>query len=358
MVNTKLRRPWRFVGVFAVALVALAACGSSGSSKAATPDSTGSTVPVAKVTPAWQKVIDAAKKEGSVTIYSSQGTDQLNDLAERFKKKYGIKVDILRDVDATIEAKVGAEHTANKPVADLVAISDASWINDKGAAGWWTKPTGPDFDAAAYDKADNINEHGSFVTSAAVFAIGWNTQQVPEGIKSYKDLLNPKFKGKIGINDATVSPSVVDFYFYLQEQNGNDFVQKLAALNPQVFPSVLQIGQNVTSGQLSVGLAVQALVDEKANGAPVDFLVPKPAWGVRFWTQITANAPHPNAAQLLGDFMVTTGGQEAIARKSGSALPDVAGAVISVKDVRKPDPSKLTPDAVSAFDAEFKKLFQ
>lgn len=351
-------RPFRSVFasvavVLAIAMVA-GACGSSGKSKSAT-SSTKSTT-ASTVDPAFQAVIDKAKQEGSVTIYSSQGTDQLNDLAQRFQKAYGIHVDVLRDVDANIEAKLNVEH-GSKGIADVAVVSDTSFVTSKGQAGYFTPASGPDFNNPAYNKSQNVNSTGSFVVSAAVFALGWNTQAVPNGLKSYADLLDPKLKGKVGVPDPAVSPSIVDFYMYLQEQEGPDFVSKLAAQKPQIFPSVLTEGQNLTSGQISAGTAVQPLVDEKANGAPVNFMVPSPAWGARFWASVTAVAPHPNAAQLLADYLLTNDGQQAIARKAGSAIPNVQGAVTDVSKIRQPDPSKLTPDAVANFRAEFKKLF-
>lgn len=340
-----------------VAAVVASGCGSSSKKSSSTSPTVGSSATTASVDAAFQGVIDKAKQEGSVTIYSSQGTDQLNDLAKRFQDKYGVKVDVLRDVDANVEAKTNVEHDSKKGVADIVVVSDKAFVDAKGQAGYFVPVTGPDFNNAAYNKAQNVNANGSFVVSAAVFALGWNTQAVPNGMKSYKDLLDPKLKGKIGVPDPAVSPSIVDFYFYLQEQNGPDFVNKLAAQKPQIFPSVLTEAQNLTSGQIAGATAVQALVDEKANGAPVDFLVPSPAWGARFFASITSVAPHPNAAQLLADFLVTQDGQEAIARKAGSALPNIKGAVTDISKVRVPDPAKLTPDSVASFRAEFKKLF-
>ena len=305
---------------------------------------------------AFQTIIDKAKQEGSVTIYSSQGTDQLNDLAKRFQAKYGIKVDVLRDVDANLEAKLDVEHSSGKGIADVAALSDTNYVNTKGQAGYFTKATGPDFNNPAYDQTKNVNANGSFVTSAAVFALGWNTQSVPGGMKSYADLLDPKLKGMVGVPDPAVSPSIVDFYMYLEEQQGPDFVPKLLAQKPQIFPSVLTAGQNLTSGQISAATAVQPLVDEKASGAPVDFLVPSTAWGARFWDSVMSVAPHPNAALLLADYLLTTDGQEAIARKAGSALPNIKGAVTDVSKIRVPDPSKLTPDAVAKFRADFKQM--
>jgi iron(III) transport system substrate-binding protein len=305
---------------------------------------------------AFQTIIDKAKQEGSVTIYSSQGTDQLNDLAKRFQSKYGVKLDVLRDVDANLEAKLDVEHQSGKGIADVAVLSDTNYVNTKGQAGYFTKATGPDFNNPAYDQSKNVNPNGSFVVSAAVFALGWNTQSVPGGLKSYADLLDPKLKGMVGVPDPAVSPSIVDFYMYLQEQQGADFVTKLAAQQPQIFPSVLTEGQNLTSGQISAATAVQPLVDEKAQGAPVDFLVPSPAWGARFWASVTSVAPHPNAALLLADYLLTTDGQEAVARKAGSALPNIQGAVTDVSKIRVPDPAKLTPDAVAKFRADFKEM--
>jgi len=176
-------------------------------------------------------------------------------------------------------------------------------------------------------------------------------------MKVYTDLLDPKLKGKIGVPDPAVSPSIVDYYFYLQEQFGPDIVEKLAAQKPQIFASVLTEAQNLTSGQISAALAVAPLVDEKTNGAPVDYKIPSPAWGARFFGSVTAVAPHPNAAQLLADYLVTPDGQEAIARKAGSALPNVKGAVADVSNIREPNPAKLTPEAVAAFRADFKRLY-
>jgi len=356
-----MSRPSRFTFasvtiVLAIAMVA-GACGSSGKSKPqASKASTGATT-ATSVDPAFQAIVDKAKQEGSATIYSSQGPDQLNDLAKRFQAKYGIRLDVLRDVDANIEAKLNVEHDSKKGVADVAVLSDTGFVTSKGQAGYFTQPTGPDFNNPAYDKAKNVNPTGSFVTTAAVFALGWNTSAVPGGMKSYADLLDPKLKGKVGVPDPAVSPSIVDFYMYLQEQQGQDFVSKLAAQKPQIFPSVLTEGQNLTSGQISAGTAVQALVDEKANGAPVDFVVPSPAWGARFWASVTAVAPHPNAALVLADYLLTQDGQEAMSRKAGSALPNIKGAVTDVSKIRVPDPAKLTPDAVANFRAEFKKLF-
>lgn len=359
-----MRKNGKHSGLRAVVIVAAvgtlaAACGSSNKSSSGastTPTTATSAATAGGNSAAWQQLVAQAKQEGQVTIYSSQGLDQLNAVAKAFKSKYGITVNVARNIDATDEAKLSAEESSGKKIADVVSFADSNYVQTNAA--WWQAPTGPDFDNPAYDKSTNVQSNGSFVTSAAVYALGWNTQLVPGGLTSYSQVLDPKYKGKIGIPDAATSTVVVDFYGYLQQQAGSDFLTKLSALSPQVFASVLQIAQNLTSGQVAVGLAVAPLVTQKAAGAPVDYIVPKPAWGARFYTVVVRDSPHPAAAQLLADFLVTPDGQAALTAQGASVLPNTPGAVATVANVRAIDPANLQPTHVQQFDAQFKSLFQ
>jgi iron(III) transport system substrate-binding protein len=345
----------RVAPLAAAVMLAAAACGGGGGSSSG---STGAAAASESVSPAFQKVIDAAKKEGAVTIYSSQGTDLLQDMGKKFQAKYGIPVTVNRDVDANLEAKLNADASSNQNTADVLATADGAYVAKQGQAGWWSQPTGPAFDNPDFNKSKNLSADGSFISTAAMYVIGWNTQQVPNGIKSFKDLLDPKLKGHLGVIDPAVSPAVVDFYDYLAEVNGPTYFDQLAAQQPQIFNSVLPTGQALTAGQIWAAVAVQPLVDEKNNGAPVDFLVPKPAWGAPFHTAVLAKAPHPNAAQLLADFMVTPEGQTSLARKAASVLPNVPGATTSIANVRAFDPTKLDPAHVAQVRADFKAKFQ
>ena len=112
---------------------------------------------------------------------------------------------------------------------------------------------------------------------------------------------------------------------YLEENYGEDFVTQLAAQEPKIYPSSLPMAQALTSGEISAASFVQVQVDEKEAGAPVDSGLADEVWGARFNTSILNIAPHPNAAQVLSNFLVTQPGQEAIARKSASVLPDIPG---------------------------------
>ena len=81
-------------------------------------------------------------------------------------------------------------------------------------------------------------------------------------------------------------------------------------------------------------------------------------WGARFNTAILDIAPHPNAAQVLSNFIITQPGQEAIARKAASVLPDITGAVTTVDKVRVQDLNVLTPEFVAEYQAKWNDLFK
>ena len=311
-------------------------------------------------TPAeWDAIVAKAKEEGSVTIYSSQGLDQLNDLAKRFEDEYGIHVEVVRAIDSDQLAKVQAEHDTGTGIADVLAQATAAWSVEKSAAGGWFAPfVGPAMDEAGYNKALNVSPNGDyFVSSAAVLTFGWNTELWPDGLTDYTDLLDPGLAdGKIGVIEPAAG-SIVDFYLYLEDKYGEDFITKLAAQKPRIYPSSLPMAQALTAGEISAASFVQVLSDEKANGAPVESGLSDTVWGALFQTSVLQTAPHPNAAQLLANFMITPAGQEAIARKAGAALPDIEGTVTVTDKVRRQDIAKLTPEFVAEYQQKWDALF-
>jgi iron(III) transport system substrate-binding protein len=318
------------------------------------------TAAAASDTAAWDAIVAKAKQEGKVTIYSSQGLDVLNDLAAKFKDKYGITLEVVRGIDSELIPKVDAENQTGKNVADVFAFASAQWGVDNAAKGMFVAPAGPAFDDPAYNKASNVSADGTqFVSTAAVFGYAWNTDRYSNGMKGYADALDPALAGgKVGVIDVHTSTVLVDFYQYLEAQMGPDYLTKLAAQKPKIYPSGLPMAQALTSGEIAATVYAGPLVDEKAKGAPVDYGLPDKVWGARFNTVILKAAPHPNAAQVLADFMITKEGQEALARKSASVLPNITGAVTTVDKVAKQDLTKLTPDVVAAYQAKWDAMFK
>jgi iron(III) transport system substrate-binding protein len=308
------------------------------------------------ISPEWQKVIDAAKAEGTVTIYSGQGLKQLNALAERFKAKYGINVQVVRDVETNLFPKVDVEVETGRGIADILVNSSFPVLLQQEAKGYMVPAIGPAFDNPAYDRATRMPNGTFFEASAAVLTFSWNTELYPKGLKDYSDIFDPELKGMIGISLAR-AVGQVDYYLYLTENYGADFVERLAEMEPRTYPGALPLAQAVSSGEIAVTIYGEPLVDEKAAGAPVESGFAPKLWGARFYGMVLKSAPNSNAAQLLANFMVSEEGQEAIARKAGSVLPNIKGSVGSTDTIRRQDLSKLTPEYIAEFQAKFDKLF-
>jgi iron(III) transport system substrate-binding protein len=305
-------------------------------------------------------VINAAKKEGGVTLYSSQFQDQLNDFAAKFKAKYGITVTVYRGVDADTNARIQAEKQTGKAFADVwVNASPTLDVPKVAQGGWFVPAKGPNFNSPAYNRSENYQQGDYFVVGAAVVTFGWNTSLYPKGLKDYPDILDPALGGgKIGLQEPA-SAGTMDWYLYLEDNYGSDFLNRLAIQKPRLYPSALPVGQALTSGEIVAAPGVQPQGDAKKSGAPVNSGVPlKGIWGTRYYGSVLAQAPHPNAAQLLADFMVSPEGQAAVGHNQATVLPNIPGAVTSTDQVRKQDLTRLTPDALKAFQVKWNALFK
>lgn len=131
----------------------------------------------------------------------------------------------------------------------------------------------------------------------------------------------------------------MDFYLWLEESFGEDYVEQLAAQQPRIYPSALPIGEALTSGEVSAAAyaAPTQLVPAAESGASVDFGIDEAgAWAARFFGAIPTSSDSPNGAALLADFMVTAEGQEVVQSNAGSVL-DVPSAVITNDRVRVMD---------------------
>lgn len=313
---------------------------------------------------ALDELVAAATEEGSVTVYSSQGLDQLNALAAAFEEKYDIDVEVVRGTDGDTIPRVETELATNTSGGDLVVMAAQAFMEAQAAAGNWVDPTASPQLAGLgdYDAQQYVHDGNLFEVGAAVLTFAWNTEELPGGLADYPDLLNPELGGgRIAVPDPAIGPALVDFYLWLEESFGKDFVTSLAAQEPRIYPSALPIGEALTSGEVfaSAYAAPVQLVPAAANGAPVAFgISPKGAWGARYWGAIPKSSDHPNAAALLADFMVTPEGQALVQGASGSVQPDVPGTLITNDRVRKMDLAATAPEPAAAYVEEWNGLFR
>ncbi len=347
-------------GCAAATLTALAllltACGGAGADGRIASDSIGSTGPTGDA--AWHQVIEDAKTEGVVTIYSSNTTEQLTELATRFRNEYGIRVDVVRDVDANLHQKIGAELTTGNMVADVVLQATPAWSENLGTTGKLTAPVGPAVTASEYDAAALLRPSHDFVTNASVGTFAWNTDRLPEGLTGYQDLLDPALAGgKIGTVLPTSAAHIDLYENYLDNVGGADYMERLAAQKPRIYPGALPLAQALASGEIAAATFVQDQTKEAEAGAPVASGFDDTVWGGPMYAGILTDAPHPAAAQLLANYLVTPAGQEAISYRAASVLPDIASAVITIDKVAPQDTAAMTPEALEALKVRFNQLF-
>jgi iron(III) transport system substrate-binding protein len=100
----------------------------------------------------WRRIVTAAEREGSVTIYSSQVTNQLDRLKASFERKYPkIKLEVVRSDDAALTPRVEAEQRTGEGIADLFVSASVPWITKNIST--LVSPRGPAFDSDTYDRS-------------------------------------------------------------------------------------------------------------------------------------------------------------------------------------------------------------
>jgi iron(III) transport system substrate-binding protein len=343
-------RPRALVLTLTAALLAVLAVAASGASGAT------SATPASKAQ--WAEILAKAKKEGSVTIYSAQAPTNLQAMAAKFKEKYGINVTVNRQIDSVMLSQINSEIGAGKVVADLWVQASKNYVLGALENGWAADAVGPDLFAKAYDRSKFAKPGKAFIVGTAILAMAWNTQAYPKGLKDIPDLLDPALKGKIGIPQPT-SASFVDWYLWLEETYGKNILPRLAAQNPKIYLSSLPIMQAVTSGEIAASPFVPGnALDLKKQGAPIEFKLANKGnnWNAPFWGIILKQAPHPNAAQVLADFLVTKDGQQASQHASGVVLQGVPDAYFAPP--RNQKLSNLTPKKIADFQARWNSLFK
>ena len=181
----------------------------------------------------WDDVIAAAKKEGQVTIYSGfSGAPEPKEIAKQFEARYGIPVRILEGRAGEIQERVRAEVAAGRVLGDLslnggnshYAMKRQNQLQDPGVlpnAGLLTV------------KSDIPEEAPIFLST---YALAINTRLVPpaEEPKSWLDLLDPRWKGRILSDDPTSPGGGSTWFSVLLDRFGEDFHRKLAAQGPHM----------------------------------------------------------------------------------------------------------------------------
>ena len=259
-----------------------------------------------------QKLIANAKKEGALTAYMSMVLKDSLPLMAAFEKKYGIKVSAWRAASGKVAQRAIIEARANRYEMDVVEITGPQMesLYRENVLEEFYSPAFKDLPPQVFPK------HKHYVADRFNFYVmAYNTKLVkPDEVPtSYEDLLNPKWRGKLAIERASVEwfAAVAK---NMGEKNGLAYFKKLAELKPLVYTGHHLIAENVANGEVPIALNIfnHAAENLKKKGASIDWKALSPTFGEEGAIGIAKNAPHPHAALLFADFILSREGQEII----------------------------------------------
>ena len=265
---------------------------------------------------AW---IERARREGSVNLYTSMQVVDSRPLADAFEKKYGIKVSLWRASGEKVAQRVITESRGGRAEVDVVE-TDGSQMEILYREKQLAPLKVPSMDDVP---AEILPSHGHYApTRLTLYVMAYNTKLVSpaEVPRSYADLLKPRWAGKLALETEDVAwfASVVKA---MGEAQGLAYYRKLAAMKPSMRAGHTLIAELVAAGEIEIGIDthVQGIARLKEKGAPIDWRPLQPAFGQPSSVGVARAAPHPEAARLLADFILSREGQEII--KSRNRVP-------------------------------------
>ena len=260
-----------------------------------------------------EKILAAAKKEGSLTLYTSLAADNLTALITPFEEKYGIKVTVWRAPTEKVIQRVLTEANAGRHQFDAVHFGS------------------PQLEALHREKVLRPVKsplHGELIrgsvpahrewaaTILQVYVQAYNTKLVKKEDlpRTYQDLADPKWKGKLGI-ESGAWPWFATLAQNLGEEKGIKLFRDVVANNGMsAHGSVSLLNNLVAAGDVAMALTVYSHMPQKAKdkGQPIDYFLLKPAIARSNGIAISRNAPRPAAALLFYEYMLSaTGAQKA-----------------------------------------------
>jgi iron(III) transport system substrate-binding protein len=263
--------------------------------------------PAEAITP---QLVDAAKKEGKVVLYSALDLPVGEKLGKAFEAAYpGVQIQIERSGSERLFQRIAQEHDANIHACDVVTSADAAhfihWKRDGRLMPFVSE------DIARYFPEQYRDPDGLFATSHIwLCSIAYNTNLVkPEDApKSYADLLDPKWAGKMVKGHPAYSGTIMTATFQLARDLGWEYFEKLSKQR------VMQV-QSSTDPPKKLALGERAVMADgneygvvmlKQTGQPVEPIYPTEGTPtISGPTGIFADAPHPNAAKLFQAWLHT-----------------------------------------------------
>ena len=296
--------------------------------------------------------VEAAKKDGKVVVYGAQVPQAMKPLHAAFEKKYGISVEYWRGSSTQVSERALTEWRAGKPGFDVVEGNRGVQLimRDEGLFQKYVPPSSAKFPA-------KFKEKDGMITPWRVLPISilYNTDMVKPGDlpKTFDDLLNPKWTGKITMPDPTRHTTTAQFLWNLNKFKGDkwlDFVKALANQKPLLVESLAPVTTTIIKGEAPVGITYIKYV--KQYKGPVSYVLMDKYLTDPNYMSLSAKAAHANAAKLYLDFICSAEGQKLVAEEGEFVM--YPGIFPPIKNAEKVAPDMVFMDNPS--EDEFKKL--
>lgn len=311
----------------------------------------------------WNKTVAQAKKEGKVFVYA---TSQVRDAFIPFKEKYGIEVDVVVGRGGEISTRLLSEKRAGLALSDVYQGGATTLITAIKPAGILAPLDKVLILPEVLDESKWLNERFPFIDKEKMivsFIAGTDPDYVintraarPDELKNYLDVLNPKWKGKIVMNDPTTAGSGLKWFGLVLRaslgiEKGKEYMRNLAKQEPMITRDQRLQMDWLAIGKYALAVAPQReLIDEfQKLGAPI---MPIELFEIADISPGSGNlalinsAPHPNAAKLFVNWLLTREGQNSYIKFFGSPSSRVDASIEGLDPTVIPDPKKkyFVPD--------------
>lgn len=316
----RARRWIALMGVAPLVAVAVVGCGGSGSEGGSDPgdasDSGALTIDGEEIAAA--ALMDRARSEGQVTVYSGFTEETELAIAEKFEKDTGIEVKFTGQLSPELAERALSERAAGELKADVISVSGASVITQLEEEGLLKPHKVPAWDA--------LNEQFKAADGAYYWRIlgpvitAYNAQEVEEGAapKRWVDLLDPRWRGRLGLPDPSVNGTSLVSIILLREKLGPEFVERLAAQDPKLADGSATIADSIARGELALGTnPISVAASIKEEGAPIELVFPEEGVPISpFYIGQVADSPNPSAAEVYLNWSMSTAGARAVVSES------------------------------------------
>jgi iron(III) transport system substrate-binding protein len=261
-------------------------------------------------------LIAAAEKEGKVVLYTAAFSENEIQQTKAFNKRFPkVQVEMVRAPGGQLITRIQSESAAGKLNADVIDYSDRTEIARMDDLFMDYAPPN-----AAQFAADAQISKKLWPRTVGGWCISYNEALVQDPPKSWKDLLDPKWKGKIGEVIAASGGTTWTRVMYERQVIGENYWADLAKNAVQLYPSSAPLSDAVVRGEVPVGPVISSLVYTKsAEGAPIKCSYPTD--GIPLTPQaagIPKAAPHPNAAKLFMNWGLSLEGQTYLVKTIGN----------------------------------------